>query len=94
MTEPKYIAIQTRQPTGSDPGAIEEGFYIVEGDVVQMTNRDGLKLSGKQNRRPIGARETAKEVAVKLLRAKVRSRPASPFNRPLGHRHYFNMGKI
>lgn len=94
MTEPKYIAIQTRQPKGDDPGAVAEAWFIEHDGEVYLTTREGVKLSGKQDRRPIGPGETAKEVAVRLLRLKARNSPASNFNRPLGHRHYFNPGKI
>jgi hypothetical protein len=96
MTEPHRIFIQTRRPSrdGSDPGSVEEGFYIVVDGVVHMTNAVGTKLRGDSVRRPVEHHETAKEVAVRLLRTRIRRRPASPFNRPLGHRHYFNAGKI
>jgi hypothetical protein len=73
---------------------VAEAWYREIDGVVQMTTREGIALSGKQNRRPIGPGETAKEVAVRLLRLKARKSPASPFNRPIGHRHYFNAGKI
>jgi len=29
MNEVKKITIQTRAPTGRDPGAVEEGYYCV-----------------------------------------------------------------
>ena len=38
---PQYIHIQIRRPSrdGSDPGVIEEGWYIVTDDCVQLTDR-------------------------------------------------------
>ena len=82
---PQYIHIQIRRPSrdGSDPGMIEEGWYVVTDDYVHLCDRGGNKVRGEFVGRPIGNGETAKEVAVWMLRAKVRSRPAKPFNRPL-----------
>jgi hypothetical protein len=90
---PQYIHIQIRRPSrdGSDPGQIEDAHFIVADNVVHLTDRDGNKLKGELTRRPIGNGETAREVAVRLLRTRVRSKPARPFNRPL---RYFNPGKI
>ena len=50
---------------------------------MQLVDRDGEPLPGKGNRRTLGPNETAREVAVRLLRARSRSRPARSFNRPL-----------
>jgi hypothetical protein len=94
MTTPQYIHIQIRRPRKDDPtdgGVIEEGWYVVTDNSVQLTDRDGNKLHGELTRRPIGPGETAKEVAVRMLRTRVMSRPRKSFNRPL---RYFNAGKI
>jgi hypothetical protein len=82
---PQYIHIQIRRPSkdGTDPGTIEEGWYVVTDDCVQLTDRDGNKVRGELVTRPIGNGETAKEVAVRMLRTRVMSRPAKSFNRPL-----------
>jgi hypothetical protein len=90
---PKYIYLQTRRPSrdGTDPGTIEEGWYVVTDGYVQLTDRDGSKVRGEFVGRPIGNGETAKEVAVRMLRARVRNKPAKSFNRRL---HYFDAGKI
>jgi hypothetical protein len=83
---PEYIWTETRRPRRDDPtdaGAIEEAFYVVVDSCVHFCDRDGNKLHGELMRRPIGPGETAREVAVRMLRARVRSRPARPFNRPL-----------
>jgi hypothetical protein len=71
---------------GSDPGQIEEAWYVVIDNCVQLTDRDGNKIRGEFVTRPIGPGETAREVAVRLLRTRVRGRPARPFNRPLRYR--------
>jgi hypothetical protein len=80
-----YITIQVRRPSrdGEDPGQIEEAWFTAKDDVVQLVDRDGKPLQGDLTRRPVGPNETAREVAVRLLRAKSRSRPARPFNRVL-----------
>ena len=83
----EYITIQLRRPSDSYPGGvIEEGWFVVKDNVVFLSDRDGDALPGKGNRRPIGPGETGREVAVRLLRLKARSRPVSPFNRPLRYR--------
>jgi hypothetical protein len=82
---PQYIYVEIRRPSrdGTDPGTIEEGWYVVTDDYVHLCDRDGNKVRGEFVTRPIGPGETAREVAVRMLRARVRSRPARPFNRPL-----------
>jgi hypothetical protein len=85
ISTPQYIHIQIRRPSkdGSDPGTIEEGWYVVTDDCVQLTDRDGNKVRGELVTRPIGYGETAKEVAVRMLRARVQSRPAKSFTRTI-----------
>jgi hypothetical protein len=83
MTAPQYITIQLRRPRDSDPGVVDEAWFTVKDDVVQLVDRDGKPLQGELTRRPIAPNETAREVAVRLMRARSRSRPAKPFNRPL-----------
>ena len=82
--QPEYINIQLHRPSDSYPdGVVEEGWFVVKDNVVFLSDRNGTALAGKGNRRPIGPGETAREVAVRLLRWKARSRPSRPFNRPL-----------
>ena len=85
---PQYIHIQTRRPArdGSDPGAIEEGWFTVNDGYVQLTDRGGNKVRGEFVGRPIGPGESAREVAVRMLRARVRSRPAKAFTRTIHYR--------
>jgi hypothetical protein len=83
---PEYIWTETRRPRRDDPedaGAIEEGFFIVEHMWVILTDRDGHRLSGEGNKRKLEPGDNPKAVAVGLLRRKVRSRPAKPFNRQI-----------
>jgi hypothetical protein len=80
----QYIHITLRRPRKDDPtdgGVIEEGWFV--DDAVQLTDRDGNKVNGEFVTRPIGPGETAREVAVRMLRARVNRRPAKPFNRPI-----------
>jgi hypothetical protein len=62
---------------------IEEAWYVVVDNAVQLSDRDGNKVHGEFVTRPIGPGETAREVAVRMLRARVRSRPAKPFTRTI-----------
>ena len=72
-----YITIQIRRPArdGSDPGAIEEGWYTVTDGVVRLCDRDGDPIRGEESTAKLKPGETAKEVAVRLLRAKFARRP-------------------
>lgn len=49
-TEPveiKHVFAQTRAPSENDPGAVEIGFYSVQGDSVVVHDEDG-KPTGKR----------------------------------------------
>jgi hypothetical protein len=85
MTAPTYITIQLKRPSrdGEDPGVVDEAWFVVDGHTVQFTDRYGVPLPGEGNRRELKPGETPREGAAKLLRARSRSRPARPFNRPL-----------
>jgi hypothetical protein len=49
---PTYVAIQLRRPRGDDdPGVAAEGWFILDGDTVRLTDRDGNPLAGEQNTR-------------------------------------------
>ena len=82
---PTYITIQLRRPSrdGEDPGVVDEAWFITKGDVVQLTDRDGVPLHGDGNKRTLGPGETPRECAVQLLRGKSMHRASKPFNRPL-----------
>jgi hypothetical protein len=78
-----YITVQLRRPRDDDPGQIDEAWFVVKDDVVQLVSRDGVPLPGEDNRRTLRPGETAREAAARLLRARSRNRPARPFNRSL-----------
>ncbi len=80
-----YIYVQTRRPTkdGSDPGQIEEGWFTVTDGAVRLCDREGKAIRGEESTARIKQGEAAKEVAVRLLRAKLARKPSRPFNRPL-----------
>jgi hypothetical protein len=50
MNEVKKITIQTRAPTGRDPGAVEEGYYCVADGFVVLTDADGKPIIGAPKR--------------------------------------------
>jgi hypothetical protein len=81
---PTYITIQLRRPSrdGEDPGAVDEAWYVADGNTVQFTDRDGTPLHGDGNKRKLEPNETARECAVQLLRSKSH-RASKPFNRKI-----------
>ena len=80
-----YITIQIRRPArdGSDPGAIEEGWYTVTDGVVRLCYGDGDPIRGEESTAKLKPGETAKEVAVRMLRAKFCAEAKSAVERPL-----------
>jgi hypothetical protein len=54
MTEVFRTHIQIARPSGHDPGTIEESHYIVEGDLVVLTDRGGTPLVRETIRRRRG----------------------------------------
>ncbi len=82
---PAYITIQLKRPRDDDPGTIDEAWFVVKDDVVQLVSRDGNPLPGDDNRCTLRPGETPREGAARLLRARSRNRPARPFSRKL---HY------
>ena len=86
---PTYCYFTVKRPArdGSDPGIIEEGWFIEEHGFVLMTTRDGKRLPGE--RRKIAPGQTAKYVATHLLKSRARSRPTKAFTRTI---HYQKTG--
>jgi hypothetical protein len=79
-----YITVQLRRPSEDDPGAVAEGWYRCDGNVVQLTDRYGNPLAGDKNTRRPREGQTARECAVQLLRSKATTyRASKPFNLPL-----------
>jgi hypothetical protein len=95
--KPQFVTVQTRRPMGDDPGAAERAFYVVEGDLVTLTDEKGEPLRrtkrtltptgwepGLKWETKLGKDEDAVVVAKRLLlqRHRVVSKGSS-FNRPL-----------
>jgi hypothetical protein len=85
--EPKYIYTEVRRPKGSDPGRIEESWYVQRGNEILLTTRDGIPLAGRFNRRELTDGQTPAECAQRMLRNKVMDR-GSDFHRRLSSRDY------
>jgi hypothetical protein len=77
------LILQTRRPREGDPGAVEYGYWIVEGDSVWLVDENGTKTG---ERRALNGSDP-KALAINLLRSKIGKRK-SDFNRPL---HYPKM---
>jgi hypothetical protein len=89
MPEIKSVIVTTANPIGrGDLGQCEEGFYVVEGDVLTMVTATGEPLRGVMGER-ITARltsgEEARGVAKRLTLGQWRSSGGerSDFHRPL-----------
>ena len=94
MSEIRRVFVTTQMPNRRNPtGAVEEGHFKVEGDVVYLVNANGsarLNSEGKPIKRPMASGETEHEVAHWLTRQHIPNR-RSDFNRRL---HYWDRGKI
>jgi hypothetical protein len=79
-----YITFELSRPRDGDPGAVAEGWYCLDGNHVQMCDRDGIPLAGEKNRKKLKPGQTAREAAVMLLKEKAsRFGGGKQFNRPL-----------
>jgi hypothetical protein len=82
------VFIQMAPPDGDFPGIVEEGFFtITDGDVVTLCTREGAPVvdaSGRKRSALVKDRETAKQVAGRLLRRSlpIGGRPKG-FDRPI-----------
>ena len=96
--KPERVAIQIRRPNGDDPGAAEVAAYVVEdGDMVVLTDREGVPLERERRRRRPGEAPTpsrwerqlrpgedAGRVARKLLMERyLAGKSGSDFYRPI-----------
>jgi hypothetical protein len=72
------LILQTRRPRGDDPGAVEIGFWIVEGDSVWLVDENGTKTG---DRRALDGGDP-KAIAISLMRSKMFKRK-SDFNRAI-----------
>ena len=78
--KPEYVWTQISPPEDWHPGTIEEGWYVVRGDSVTLTDRDGRPIGHSRKLEP---GEDPKRVAVALLRA--RQDPQDAFWRPIAY---------
>jgi hypothetical protein len=89
-----YVTI-ARPIDGNDPGRIEVGHYVIDGDNVTLTDKDGVPVV--QGRMQIGyaakiGDEEPDQVARRLLWRHYRAtKSGSDFNRPL---RYPNLGIV
>jgi hypothetical protein len=67
-----YVAVQITAPQAEgDTGASAEAWYVVEGNEVVLTDRDGVALfdgSGKKYTATLAPGESAKRVAGRFVR--------------------------
>jgi hypothetical protein len=64
--EVHFVSPEIRRPRGSDPGAVTVGAYVIEGDTVNLTDRNGRPVNdgnGKGYSRKIANGDTPKQVA-------------------------------
>jgi hypothetical protein len=90
----RRVTITLRRPVGEgDPGHVDNGFYVVDGDEVRLTSAEGepLRRTATARRsdaatwsRKLRPDEDAGRVARDLLWTKYRAQKGrSDFNRPL-----------
>jgi hypothetical protein len=88
---PKQVTVITANPTGKgDLGACEVGHYVVENDLITMTDSDGAPLrdanTGERISHRMATNENEKTVAkrltLKLFRSE-RGDDMAGFSRPL-----------
>jgi hypothetical protein len=63
------VRIQTRAPRGTDPGAIEEGWYFIEDGSVVLSTEKGIPIDRHRFTRKVRAGEDARAVAAVMLRS-------------------------
>jgi hypothetical protein len=85
-----HVIIQISRPRGSFPGAVEDGYYLLDGDTVTLTNQAGvphLNGQGKKITAKIRPGEISRQVAGRLLRTNLGTlgRRTGGFNRELNY---------
>jgi hypothetical protein len=94
MPDVRRVTITLARPSGPDDlGAVEHGYFVLEGETVTLTSEGGEKLRrttmGRRGEAPTWSRklqpgESAERAARDLLFAKFNAgRRNSDFNRPL-----------
>ena len=66
--KPEYLTIQLQRPRGSFVGRVEEGWFVVRGGTVVLTDRDGDALSRIAYRQKLSEGEDPRQIAKRLLR--------------------------
>ncbi len=85
MSDLTYVTFQTARPKGDFPGAIEEGQFAVEGNVVLLYDMNGMQIAKQEIYPTLTPKQTA-SIMLKR-RAGVRS---SDFNRKINYgKHYY-----
>jgi hypothetical protein len=79
----QYVTVQVQRPRGTFPGRIEEGYFAVDDDQVQLYDMHKVTM-GPKYRQPIPKDWTPKQKAAMMLRGMATRRNAD-FGRPL---HY------
>jgi hypothetical protein len=89
MSEIRKVRIQTAEPRGARyPGAVEEGFYIVEDGTVTLVDKRGTAIDKHRLSREVRPGQDPHSIAAILLRQWKRPKN-SEFNRVL---HYPKIG--
>jgi hypothetical protein len=82
------ITIELQRPSGSFPGRVEVGHYVVvEGGVV-LTDEKGKPIGDAK--RPILKGEDARLIACAMLRQRSGRNRGSSFNRPISYPRSWN----
>ncbi len=85
-----YVTIS--RPMGDRPGTIEPGHYIVDGDAVTLTDKEGQPLVSGRMQANYSAKlndEPHDRVAKRLIWRKYQAtRGNTDFNRPIQYKNY------
>ena len=84
---PRYVYCEIQRPRGDFPGRIEEGWWILRGNEVQLCTRSGVALAGRMNRRELVDGLSPAELAQRMLRSKALNK-SDDFNRRLTNNSY------
>jgi len=94
MSDVRQVTVITRNPIGKDDGgSCEEGWYTVDGDLLTMTDAEGVALRNPNTGEKITHRlapgesdkAVAKRLGLKMYRGE-RGDDDKGFNRPLRYR--------
>ena len=77
MPEVQIVFVQTEAPKGNFPGRVVEGKYIVDGDLVTLTDRRGEPVrdaEGKTCTQKLNAGDNPKQIAGLLTKKFAKAR--------------------